>query len=266
MRTASFFILSLALHIGALLYPVSFRERLEAQLFPVTILPVEPGPGNAAGAGSSGRAASRVSSKPATIAPRPAKPATEIKSPQIYPEQQPITAEPAPSISESPAVITESARPSVAESAPVYDWGGETGSSGVDIGGGDGGRSNSPSHFGGGSGKGFGAGFKEGIGQGSAESSLVLTQARYSETPTPLYPESARRNGREGRVLLRVLVDDQGRAKTVEVNTSSGSELLDRAAAEAIKRWRFHPARYGDKPVESWIRIPIEFRLASANP
>ena len=66
-------------------------------------------------------------------------------------------------------------------------------------------------------------------------------------------------------MLLRVLIDDQGRAKKVEVNTSSGSELLDRAAAEAIKRWRFHPARYGDKPVESWIRIPIEFRLAGAN-
>jgi protein TonB len=39
---------------------------------------------------------------------------------------------------------------------------------------------------------------------------------------------------------------------------------LDRAAAEAIKRWRFHPARYGDKAVESWLRIPIEFRLADA--
>ncbi|HEX2931804.1 MAG TPA: energy transducer TonB [Candidatus Binatia bacterium] len=48
------------------------------------------------------------------------------------------------------------------------------------------------------------------------------------------------------------------------MNTSSGSEALDRAAAEAIKRWRFHPARYGDKAVESWLRIPIEFRLADA--
>jgi protein TonB len=52
----------------------------------------------------------------------------------------------------------------------------------------------------------------------------------------------------------------------VEINRSSGSEALDRAAAEAIKRWRFIPARYGDKAVESWIRIPIEFRLADAKP
>ena len=90
----------------------------------------------------------------------------------------------------------------------------------------------------------------------------MLIQARYTETPRPVYPESARNEGREGRVLLRVLVDDHGRSKQVEINNSSGSEVLDRAAAEAIKRWRFIPARYGDKAVESWIRIPIDFSLA----
>ena len=105
-----------------------------------------------------------------------------------------------------------------------------------------------------------------GNGQGSSGNGAVLIQARYSETPKPVYPESARSEGREGQVILRVLVDDQGRSKHVEINRSSGSEALDRAAAEAIKRWRFIPARYGDKAVESWIRIPIEFRLADAKP
>jgi protein TonB len=47
----------------------------------------------------------------------------------------------------------------------------------------------------------------------------------------------------------------------VEINRSSGNDTLDRAAAEAIKRWRFSPARFGDKAVESWVKIPIEFRL-----
>jgi protein TonB len=51
----------------------------------------------------------------------------------------------------------------------------------------------------------------------------------------------------------------------VEINSSSGTAVLDRAAAEAIRRWRFHPARHGDRPVESWLRIPIEFRLGDAN-
>jgi len=88
--------------------------------------------------------------------------------------------------------------------------------------------------------------------------------ARYSDTPKPAYPESARREGREGRVLLRVLIDDQGETKAVEVSRSSGSDALDQAATSAIKRWRFHPARSGDQPIESWVSVPIEFRLTDA--
>jgi protein TonB len=61
-----------------------------------------------------------------------------------------------------------------------------------------------------------------------------------------------------------VLVDEQGKSKSVEIDDSSGSEALDRAAAEAIKRWRFSPARYGNKSVESWVKIPIDFRLTDA--
>ena len=55
------------------------------------------------------------------------------------------------------------------------------------------------------------------------------------------------------------------RCAAVPINNSSGSEALDRAAAEAIKRWRFIPARYGDEAVESWIRVPIDFSLAEVS-
>ncbi len=106
-----------------------------------------------------------------------------------------------------------------------------------------------------------GSGLGPGTGPGSSGNEIILSQARYRDAPRPDYPESARREGREGRVLLRVLVDDQGRSKQVEINSSSGSAALDRAAAEAIRRWRFHPALQGEQPVESWLRIPIEFRL-----
>jgi len=106
-------------------------------------------------------------------------------------------------------------------------------------------------------GSGPGTGDGDGHGNGAG-----WVQARYSDTPKPDYPESARRQGRQGRVLLRVLVDDHGRTKSVEINASSGDPALDRAAVEAVKRWRFYPARRGDKAVESWLRVPIEFRLA----
>jgi protein TonB len=107
----------------------------------------------------------------------------------------------------------------------------------------------------------LGSGSGVGRGDGSSARNTHFTQVRYRETPKPPYPESARREGKEGRVLLRVLVDQEGRSKSVEVSGGSGSETLDRAAAEAIKLWRFSPARYGDKPVESWVRIPVDFRL-----
>ena len=63
-------------------------------------------------------------------------------------------------------------------------------------------------------------------------------------------------------MLLRVLIDDQGETKAVEVSRSSGSDALDHAASSAIKRWRFHPARSGDQPIESWVNVPIDFRLS----
>ena len=96
---------------------------------------------------------------------------------------------------------------------------------------------------------------------GSGGNSATFVQAGYRSTVKPDYPERARREGKEGQVLLRVLVDEAGRSKSIEINRSSGSDTLDHAAAEAIKRWRFSPARFGDKAVESWVKIPIEFRL-----
>jgi protein TonB len=95
---------------------------------------------------------------------------------------------------------------------------------------------------------------------------VPLTQASYREIPRPHYPDSARREGKEGRVLLRVLIDEEGRTKAVEVNASSGHDMLDHAATEAIKKWRFVPARSGGKPVETWIKVPIDFQLSNAKP
>lgn len=92
----------------------------------------------------------------------------------------------------------------------------------------------------------------------------TLVKAAYRATTKPDYPDRARREGKEGRVLLHVLVDEQGRSKIVEVDTSSGSDVLDQAAREAIKKWRFSPARQGEKAVESWVKIPIDFRLSDA--
>lgn len=87
--------------------------------------------------------------------------------------------------------------------------------------------------------------------------------ADYLDNPAPAYPPLSRRLGEEGRVVLRVYVHADGSAGAVEVRETSGFERLDRAAREAVARWRFLPARQGERPVAAWVLVPISFSLRS---
>ena len=251
MRLVSFLVLSLALHAGALVFPVSFGGQSQDEIMHVTILPMEQESISAGGTGASKSPAPRSGLQSAMRPPISAQPKVEAKA-TADSQPQTIAAEAAPKASESnvafvPASVNSAATHGGAISGFTSDGihGFGTGNSGT-----------------GGNGLGSsGIGSGPGNGQGSSGNGVVLSQARYRDTPRPQYPESARREGREGRVLLRVLVDDQGRAKSVEINNSSGSDALDRAAAEAIRRWRFHPAHRGDTPTESWVNIPVDFHL-----
>jgi protein TonB len=85
--------------------------------------------------------------------------------------------------------------------------------------------------------------------------------AAYLSNPAPSYPAASRRAGEQGTVTLRVRVAVDGSASRVTVEKSSGSPHLDAAALEAVKAWRFTPARRGADAVESWMLVPIVFRL-----
>lgn len=85
--------------------------------------------------------------------------------------------------------------------------------------------------------------------------------ADYLDNPAPGYPALSRKLREEGRVLLRVRVDAEGRPAQVMLYQSSGFGRLDERAAETVKRWRFIPARQGGKPVEAWVIVPIQFSL-----
>jgi len=85
--------------------------------------------------------------------------------------------------------------------------------------------------------------------------------AAYLNNPKPGYPAFARRMGMEGIVMLKVLVSSQGTALKIEVAHSSGYEILDKAAKEAVRNWRFVPARRGDSPVDEWVQVPVAFHL-----
>jgi periplasmic protein TonB len=85
--------------------------------------------------------------------------------------------------------------------------------------------------------------------------------AEYLHNTPPAYPDSARRNGVEGKVTLKVNVGKDGDALEVNIEHSSGEELLDDAALDAVKQWHFAPARCGDETLESNVLVPIEFKL-----
>jgi protein TonB len=67
--------------------------------------------------------------------------------------------------------------------------------------------------------------------------------------------------GEQGKVLVRVLVSVEGLVERIELKNSSGSRRLDQAALDAVKQWKFVPARQGDLKVSAWVLVPIVFTL-----
>lgn len=94
----------------------------------------------------------------------------------------------------------------------------------------------------------------------SANSEPVFNAA-YLNNPAPYYPKSAKRRGIQGKVLLSVLVKKDGTAGEVQVSKSSGSGDLDEAALDAVKQWKFIPAKNKGSIVEASVIVPIEFKL-----
>lgn len=77
------------------------------------------------------------------------------------------------------------------------------------------------------------------------------------------YPLVARKMRYEGSVLLEIEVLEDGSVGEVRLIESSKYEVLDRAAIAGVKKWKFLPAKYDGKPVKSWVRKRIDFKLRS---
>lgn len=86
-------------------------------------------------------------------------------------------------------------------------------------------------------------------------------KAAYLNNPPPGYPMMARRNGLQGRVVLNVEVLANGSSGQITIQSSSGYAMLDNAALQTVKNWRFVPARHGGQVVDKWFMIPIQFSL-----
>lgn len=90
----------------------------------------------------------------------------------------------------------------------------------------------------------------------------AIADAGYLRNPAPRYPDFAQQQGWEGTVILNVHVLANGKPKAVEIKQSSGRKILDVSAVQAVKRWSFVPAKLGDTTTDSWVEVPIDFRLS----
>lgn len=91
---------------------------------------------------------------------------------------------------------------------------------------------------------------------------VAVERLEYASAPPPPYPVDAARRRIEGTVVLRVLVDVDGRPLDVLVHASSGHRALDDAARKfVLAKWRFRPAMQGDVAVQAVGIVPIRFSM-----
>jgi protein TonB len=101
---------------------------------------------------------------------------------------------------------------------------------------------------------------------GGAAGSLMETRFGASVAPAflhremPVYPMMARKLGREGKVVLKLAIDEKGNLLNVEVIDKAGYGFTE-AAVEAVKKSTFLPAKKDGRPIASRALLPIKFQL-----
>lgn len=191
------------------------------------------------------------------IAEKPPTPPPEgggrPKGPDNAPQQAASAPMAAPTMSNLPVLPVQPQQSADASSLGLT-------STGVSTGGG-GGFGTGPGGGGlGGSGGGTGTGIGQGSGHSQRKNPSLISSVR------PPYPAEAKRNGWEGRVVISVLVSEDGSPASVSVAGSSGYDCLDNAAAGAVRSWSFDPALDDDgQPVAAWKNVAVRFDLRDAD-
>jgi protein TonB len=87
----------------------------------------------------------------------------------------------------------------------------------------------------------------------------MIDSVEYVRAPPPVYPRESQRKREHGTVVLRVLVDTLGRPAQIQVERSSGHELLDTAARDAVSKFLFRPYEVDGIARPAQVLIPIGF-------
>jgi len=186
--------------------------------------------------------------------PRPAPP--RIVPPVDAP---PVKAEPLPPVVAPVVTVAADPRdrvgiPWIAKVAPPE----ETDSHGPGAGGGAG--SGQGTGVGDGEGAGIGAGSGGGTGGGPYRPGSGITAPAILREVKPDYTEEGRRRHLEGDVVLEIVVRSDGTVGHVKLLQGLGAGL-DQRATDAVRQWRFSPARRYGTPVDVIVEVAMEFKL-----
>jgi periplasmic protein TonB len=101
----------------------------------------------------------------------------------------------------------------------------------------------------------------ERVADGEATPLLDAQSVGYLVPPAPRYPPASRRLREEGEVLVRVLIDADGRPVELNLLRSSGHSRLDDAALSAVRAAIFRPYVSSGRARAAYVRVPVEFAL-----
>ena len=88
-----------------------------------------------------------------------------------------------------------------------------------------------------------------------------LNPPKLLEFERPAYPKNLREREIEGKVILKLLIDRDGKVEETLVFKSSGYEAFDKIAVEAVRQWRFKPAEKEKRLKKCQVLIPINFKI-----
>ena len=190
----------------------------------------------------------------------PPQPKPEPPKPEVRVEQTPIE-KPAPPPPPPPPAVqapVKSLPADPVESPGLPEAPARTPSQGTGDRGGVG--SGSGQGVGQGSGGGLGAGTGGGTGGGVYQPGAGIDPPTLIREVRPLYTDDARRQRIEGDVILEIVVRSDGSVGSIRVRRGLGGGL-DQRAIEAVRQWRFNPARRHGTPVDVAVEVAVEFKL-----
>ena len=97
------------------------------------------------------------------------------------------------------------------------------------------------------------------------DENVVITEPKQLPGSIAVYPPDAARHNIEGRVGIRLLVDEKGNVTKHVIYKSSGYNVLDSAAVDYTTNLKFIPAMANDKPISIWLSIIVKYQIVGNN-